>query len=229
MCDTSRTRSVVVLDFDNTCIVNDIGEAVLAYVCRHKFIARPRRQFLHYYALLSRGQHWHACAHASKILAGFSVRKVRAITRACIAEEGATLGKTTLFGKRICTGITVRASIRRLMHKMQKRGVPIWIVSATAQHIIDVAAKEFFSDVQLHTIGIRMKEKRGVLTKQLIRPVPIRSGKVTCIKHYIGKEKPLLAIGDSRGDLAMVSYAKKGMAIRGRSLDKLRIFPTFPA
>src|SRR5262249_40162927 len=61
-------RPFAVLDFDNTCIVNDIAEAVLAHMCRNDLLryrgllARdtppdeyPQRVFRHYYALLAQG------------------------------------------------------------------------------------------------------------------------------------------------------------------------------
>src|ERR1700688_4343182 len=36
--DGARDQPFAVLDFDNTCIVNDIGEATLAFMCRNHLL-----------------------------------------------------------------------------------------------------------------------------------------------------------------------------------------------
>jgi len=46
-------ENYAVLDFDNTCILNDIGHAVLAYTVEHENV--PKEVFLEYYDLVNKG------------------------------------------------------------------------------------------------------------------------------------------------------------------------------
>ena len=82
--DGAHDQPFAVLDFDNTCIVNDVGEATLAYVCRNHLLrygnllpsggqscdpAYHAQVFRHYHQLLNRGDIRPASLLCARILA----------------------------------------------------------------------------------------------------------------------------------------------------------------
>jgi phosphoserine phosphatase len=215
-------RPFAVLDFDNTCIVNDIGEATLAFICRHHLLrygellpcgAQPcdppyhERVFRHYYALLNGGDIRAASLLCARMLAGFTPPEAAAAVAAAIDAEGTVPGETELYGIPIARGLTVRPALRRLTAFAAANGIQIWIVSASPEIAVRAAMQRFGLSGDL--IGLRHRIDGGVLSHALDEPHSIAEGKVDCIKRFIdGRRRPLFAVGDSVYDLAMVEYAE---------------------
>src|ERR1700712_5325230 len=83
--DGAPVQPFAVLDFDNTCIVNDVGEATLAFMCRNQLLRHGgllpagaqdcdpsyhERVFRHYHELLGGGDIRAASLLCARILAG---------------------------------------------------------------------------------------------------------------------------------------------------------------
>jgi phosphoserine phosphatase len=147
-----------VLDFDGTCIVNDIAEATLAYICRNQLLRRAdllasrtqdcarmyhREVFRRYYALLHRGDIQSASLLCARIFAGFSAIEAETIVAAAIAAEGSIPGMEELYGIRIARGLAVRPALRRLIDFLHDNKVQVWIVSASAEIAVRTAMKYF--------------------------------------------------------------------------------------
>src|ERR1700692_3405228 len=116
-------RPFAVLDFDNTCIVNDVGEATLAFMCRNNLLrcgellptgAQPcspayhEQVFRHYYQLLARGDIRSASLLCAGILAGFKPDDAAAAVSAALDAEGNVPGESALYGIPIARGLAVR-------------------------------------------------------------------------------------------------------------------------
>ena len=210
-----------VLDFDDTCIVNDIAEATLAYICRNQLLRRAdllasrtqdcarmyhREVFRRYYALLHRGDIQSASLLCARIFAGFSAIEAETIVAAAIAAEGSILGMEELYGIRIARGLAVRPALRRLIDFLHDNKVQVWIVSASAEIAVRTAMKYFGLSAKL--IALRNKLEGGVISTDLDAPYSIREGKVDCIRTLIDAyHRPVLAIGDSVHDVPMLEYA----------------------
>src|ERR1700682_1115902 len=98
----AREQPFAVLDFDNTCIVNDVGEATLAFMCRKGLLRcgdllRPggqpcnrayhERVFRHYHQILNAGDIRSASLLCAGILAGFKSDEAAAIVSAALDAE----------------------------------------------------------------------------------------------------------------------------------------------
>jgi phosphoserine phosphatase len=210
-----------VLDFDNTCIVNDVGEAALAFLCRNHLLrhgellpsgAQPcdpayhERVFRHYHQLLAGGDIRSASLLCARILAGFRPDEAAAAVAVALDAEGTVPGETELYGIRIALGLAVRPALRRLIEFSAANNIQIWIVSASPEIAVRAAMQRFGLSGNL--IGLRHRIEGEVLSHAFDEPHSIAEGKVDCIRQHIdGRQRPLFAVGDSVYDLPMLEYA----------------------
>jgi phosphoserine phosphatase len=211
-----------VLDFDNTCIVNDVGEATLAFMCGNNLLrcsdllpsgGKPgdptyhAQVFRHYRQLLNGGDIRAASLLCARILAGFKPDEAAAIVAAVLEAERNIPGEAELFGIPIARGLAVRPALQRLIEFSTANAIHIWIVSASPAIAVQAAMQRFGLPGNL--IALRHRIVDGVLSRTLVAPHSIQEGKVDCIKIFIdGKRRPLFAVGDSIYDLPMLEYAR---------------------
>lgn len=218
-------RPFAVLDFDNTCIVNDIAEAVLAHMCRNDLLryrgllARdtppdeyPQRVFRHYYALLAQGDIRAASLLCADLFAGYTREEAAALVRAAMDAEGNIPREGELYGVPIAVGLAVRPALRALSDFLRANAVQIWIVSASPEIAVQTAMQRLGLPGRL--IALRNRMNGEVLSGDVEEPCSIADGKVDCIRTFIdARQRPLLAVGDSIHDLPMIEYAEIGAAV----------------
>ncbi|MBU4274284.1 HAD-IB family phosphatase [Patescibacteria group bacterium] len=225
----TKAPAFAVFDFDNTCIINDIAEATLAYLAtnnlfrdgkllKDKFENYPKAVFENYYKLLDDEKIKEAYKFISKILSGFSVGEINSLVDEVIKFEGEDIKKVELFGRKINKGIKPREQIAELVNFLKNNGVAIWIVSASPEILVRQAMKHF--NIKANLIGVRNTIIDGKITAEPENPLPMFEGKVECIKKFIDKEKrPLLGVGDSINDLPMMEHCEiKAVIDRQNSL-----------
>jgi phosphoserine phosphatase len=218
----SRENPFAALDFDNTCIVNDVGEAALAFVCRHRLLKYDgllpsgmqrhaadyhAQVFRHYHQILEQGDIRAASLLCARIFAGFPREEAASVMAATLDAEGAIAGESELYGLRVARGLAVRPVMRELIDFCAARNIAIWIVSASPAIAVEAAMQRF--GIAGNLIALRHRIENDVLTPDIEEPHSIAEGKVDCIKAFIdGRRRPLLAVGDSIYDLPMVAYAE---------------------
>jgi phosphoserine phosphatase len=221
LADGAPGRPFAVLDFDNTCIVNDVGEATLGFLCRHHLLryggllptgarrcdqAYHERVLHHYYQLMNGGDIRAASLLCARMLAGFEAREAAAVVAAALDAEGTVPGDTELYGVPIARGLSVRPALRRLIDFSTANDIQIWIVSGSPEIAVRAAMQRF--GLSGNPIGLRHRIEGEVLSHALDEPHSIAEGKVDCIKQFIDAgRRPLFAVGDSVYDLPMVEYA----------------------
>ena len=104
-----------------------------------------------------------------------------------------------------------RPAMSSLVRGLAARRCEVWIVSASNGWIIEAAAPTMGFDPG-NALGIRTAVVDGILTDRVVRPVPSEGGKVEVIRRCIG-EVPMLAFGDSLGDLAMLEAADQPVVV----------------
>jgi HAD superfamily phosphoserine phosphatase-like hydrolase len=198
-------KAFAVFDFDNTCIVGDIAESVLAYMARNNFI--DAEVFKKYYALLDVGGIREAYEFCVKAISGMSVSEMRDLTKKVLILEGEEITNDEIFGIKISKGIKSRASVMELMSYLRGRGIEVWIVSSSPAILIEEVARHFGIDAKI--VGVHNIIKDEIITSELENPLPIIEGKVDCIKKFIDSDvRPILGIGDSDSDLPMLEYSE---------------------
>jgi phosphoserine phosphatase len=219
--DRTREPPFAVLDFDNTCIVNDVGEATLAFMCRNHLLrcgdllssgqpcspAYHERVFRHYHYLLNGGDIRAASLLCAGIFAGFKPDEAAAVASAALDAEGSTPGETELFGLPVARGLAARPALQRLIEFSTANAIQMWIVSASPAIAVQAAMRRF--EIPGNLIALRHRIDNEVLARALDEPHSIAEGKVDCIKAFIDRSRrPLFAVGDSVYDLPMLEHAE---------------------
>ena len=220
---TAKPNKVfAVFDFDNTCVVGDIAEAVLDYMASNNLFRGnsvlikgnklskselSKKIYENYYKLLNKGNFKSAYKFITKTLSGFTVKEINNL-----------VGEVLKLGT-----IKPRHDVIALMDYLKTNKVDIWIISASSVFLLSPAMKHF--NIQANFIGMDSFVKNGVLTSLLRRPMPLINGKVKCIKKFINKKiKPILTIGDSINDLPMLEYSDIKVVIdRNNDLKKIAL------
>lgn len=219
--DGERAAPFAVLDFDNTCIVNDVGEATLAFMCRNNLLrcgdllpaggetcspAYHERVFRRYHQLLNSGDIRSASLLCAGILAGFKPDEAAAAVSAAVDAEGTIPGEAELYGIQIACGLAVRPALQKLIEFSNANAIQVWIVSASPAIAVQVAMQRF--GLLGNLIALRHRIDNELLSHAIDEPHSIAEGKVDCIKTFIDRNRrPLFAVGDSVFDLPMVEYA----------------------
>ena len=103
-------------------------------------------------------------------------------------------------------GIRIYQEIRDLIDLMHLHGFDVWIVTGACKYIVQPFAEKYGIPGD-RVIGTEMAIQHGKFTDQPIEPVPYENGKPDAIRRYIGK-KPVFVAGNSRGDMAMMTYCE---------------------
>src|SRR3989344_2088617 len=117
-------KPFAIFDFDNTCIMNDIAEATLAYLCGNKRLRDTgllgegretedsadyhERVFHTYYALLKDGRIKTAYMLNARMFSGFTPGEAEAVALAAITEEGSRIGSKLLYSLHLERGAPPR-------------------------------------------------------------------------------------------------------------------------
>ncbi len=229
---TKKENPFAIFDFDNTCIINDVGEAMFHYLCKNKLLKDfsllgennndadyHEQVFNAYHNLLADGEIKEAYILYAQSFSGFSPEEAEIATRAAIEAEGDTITTVELYGRTIAHGIVLNPATIELFELVKSMGIDVWVVTASVEESVKVAMKYFNLDAKL--IGVRPMVKEGKLTKELQMPASIIEGKVDCMRTYISKEAPLMVVDDSMTGIALLETANIKVAVnRGNALTK---------
>jgi phosphoserine phosphatase len=228
---SGKETPFAIFDFDNTCIINDIGEATFAYMCRNKLLKDTNligqyegdyheAVFKKYYALYGDGKIKEAYTLNSTMFSGLTPQEAGEVVSATIEAEGSEIGETKLYGITIARGLALRPQVIELMQFLKSNGVRVWVVSASTEIAVRVALEHFGIGGDL--IGVKGVVTDGVITRELESPMPIIEGKVECMRKYIDQSQaPLLVIDDSTTGLPILETADiKVVVNRNNALTK---------
>jgi HAD superfamily phosphoserine phosphatase-like hydrolase len=193
--DASRPP-VATFDWDNTCAKGDIGESVMDALDLRDGGDR-NAEYLRLCQTEGKAAGYAYCAFQ---IAGMS------------AAQAAGLAAQVIESRCRSGHIVVRPEMRDLMSAMRECGWQVWIVSASAQVLVQVFAKQYGIDGG-RVIGVRLQtDAKGILLPALDGPMTFREGKVHAIQKFIGL-MPLFAAGDTDTDVEMLQAARHRLLI----------------
>jgi phosphoserine phosphatase len=108
-------------------------------------------------------------------------------------------------------GLRLRPAMRRLMDRLRAAGIDVWVVSASPQPAVEAAAARYGVPAD-HVIAVRTVVHDGLLTAEILRPLPYRQGKADAIAKVLGRS-PVLALGDAWTDYEMLTSALHAVLI----------------
>jgi phosphoserine phosphatase len=97
--------------------------------------------------------------------------------------------------------------MRRLVQVLQAEGFEVWIVSASPEALYQGFLSRELGIPITRVIGVKSVVRGGVVTDQIVPPVPQDAGKLEAIETFV-QDTPLLVAGNSRGDREMILHAR---------------------
>jgi len=183
-----------VFDFDGTLCRQDIGENFLKWQVANRKLQGVdySRDIFQDYQDEVKKDHATGYAMCVRIMKGLQERDVRAWAADFAREH---------------TDQHAFERQKALVDRLLKAGVDVWIVSASAQVLVEAAAPHL-GIAPDHAIGIRGEIKDGKFTGEIVGPVTYRQGKVDAIDGTI-QRRPNFASGNSWTDYEILQYASE--------------------
>ncbi|MBI1932840.1 MAG: haloacid dehalogenase-like hydrolase [Ignavibacteriales bacterium] len=98
--------------------------------------------------------------------------------------------------------------MKELIRQLKQNNFEIWIITASPEAMYQQFLSESLNIPITNIIGVKSVISNGLITDQIILPVPQDHGKKDAIESFV-QERPLLSVGNSRGDKEMIEYASK--------------------
>jgi phosphoserine phosphatase len=188
----AKGPKIAAFDADGTLWDADAGETFFDWQIKNNDLAefKGRDPWAHYKALKKPdprvGYVWLA-----QINEGKKLSEVREWAAQCFAEKKPW---------------PVFESQRRLIEKLRSLGFEIYVVTASVKWAVEPVAALLRIDYD-HVIGIETKVVDGVVTKEVKPPITWREGKAEGLLAKTGGVRPILASGNTFGDIALLECA----------------------
>lgn len=181
----------VVFDADGTLWRGDVGEDFLRYAIHQKLYGGSYRR----YESLLKDSPARAYAYCVEVMAGQSEERLTAECAAFFAERYA--GRIFRF-------------VRPLLNRLRRANCSVWICSASPKWNVIPGALALGIPSE-HVIAVDCDVTSGVLTGEVMQPVPVGPGKV----HWLKRRQlvPVLAVGNGELDVDMLEYARHALVV----------------
>lgn len=209
-------QRIAVFDMDNTLLIDDIGDALFAYLKREEqetpvTIDGSRIPFTwHEYeeSIRTEGKRV-AYRKVVSAMANVTVKKIIETSRLVMNLEESSI---PLEGIEVPVP-RVNPTMITFLEWLRERDFLIYIISATNSITVQVTAEEYFGIPASRIFGVipvtREDPVHGtVLTAEVAEPVTVGQGKVDAYRQLIGEEPPVFSAGDSDSDLEMLDLTR---------------------
>jgi phosphoserine phosphatase len=199
LCGTNHhLKRIAAFDLDNTLIIGDIGEAVLAQLLIDgASVGITWKEYLR----LKKKSPREAFERAVSDMAALEVSTVHDATIRVLRKESPSLN---VEGFEVLVP-TPHPAMMRLIGILSSLDYEIWVISASNDISVKATASEWLRISPQRVFGIRSRVEKGKLWSELEQPVPIGRGKVELFKKFAGSSPPLISAGDSLQDLPLLS------------------------
>lgn len=96
--------------------------------------------------------------------------------------------------------------MRELVSVLHKHDFEVWIITASPEALYQKFLSRELGIPTTRILGVKSVVKDGIVTDQMIEPVPQDEGKRLAIETFV-QARPLLAGGNSRGDAEMINFS----------------------
>lgn len=113
----------------------------------------------------------------------------------------------------IWRGLRSRPALEALIRVAETQGIDTWIISATNEWTVAVAASDFGVPAA-RVIGNRSIVRDHMILAERDSPVTWRHGKVQAYERYVAiDDRPVLAVGDSWTDFELLDFAEDAILL----------------
>lgn len=96
--------------------------------------------------------------------------------------------------------------MKQLIANLKEYGFEVWILTASPEYLYQKFLSEELGLPDTQILGVKSVVANGVLTDEIIMPIPQDDGKANVIPTFI-KTRPLIVGGNSRGDMDMLNQS----------------------
>jgi phosphoserine phosphatase len=184
---------IAAFDADGTLWDLDVGETFFDYQIHHCDLA-PLKSYPDpwaYYLELKKQDHRAAYTWLAQI------------------NENQTLAQVRNWAERAVSQLQpfpVLRSMQTLVQFLKTRQIKVFVITASVKWAVEPAALRFYDISYENVLGVETKvvEPGGLITAQGIEPVTWREGKAEALLKATGGRPPLLAVGNTDGDIALL-------------------------
>jgi len=97
--------------------------------------------------------------------------------------------------------------MQSLISTLKQNDFEIWIITASPEGMYQQFLSKALGIPITHIVGIKSIIKDGIITDEIIKPVPQDHGKKWAIESFV-QGIPLFVAGNSRGDKEMIEFSK---------------------
>ncbi|MFH1000459.1 MAG: haloacid dehalogenase-like hydrolase [Bacteroidota bacterium] len=97
--------------------------------------------------------------------------------------------------------------VKELINTLKRNNFEVWIVTASPEGMYQQFLSKEFDIPLTNIVGVKSVIKNGIITDEIVFPVPQDQGKKEAIETFI-QDQPLFAAGNSRGDKEMIEFGK---------------------
>jgi phosphoserine phosphatase len=97
--------------------------------------------------------------------------------------------------------------MRDLICQLKHHGFEVWVVTGSPQALYQQFLSRQLRIPITNIIGVKSVIRGGVVTDEIVPPVPQDHGKKEAIETFI-QDRPLFVAGNSRGDKEMIEYSR---------------------
>lgn len=96
--------------------------------------------------------------------------------------------------------------MKEFIANLKEYGFEVWILTASPEFLYQKFLSEELGLSEVNIIGMKSVVVDGILTDEIILPIPQDDGKANVIPTFI-KTRPLIVGGNSRGDMDMINQS----------------------
>ena len=200
--DSSELKPpIVAVDADGTLWDTDVGEMFFKWIIQHQLVPLPADPWAHYHQLKQQDPSiayvWLAqilCGHKLDLIINW-------------AEEMTATWPIPVFREQ-----------QELIKRLQQKGAFIYVVTASVSWGLIPALKKYFHLESSSVIGVEtLIDQAGYVTNIPKQPITYKKGKAEALLTKTRGQKPILAMGNSLGDVQMLELADIAVAIKSPS------------
>ena len=182
---------IAAFDADGTLWDADAGETFFDWEIKHARLKNLPEDPWHYYESTKKVDPIKAYVWLAQINAGHSLAQVREWAKSCFGEHKEW---------------PVFASQKRLVDLLRELDFEIYVVTASIKWAVEPLASLYGIDYD-HVLGITTHPVDGNVGMETVFPVTWREGKAEGLLHATRGVRPILASGNTLGDIALLGTA----------------------
>ncbi len=194
----SHNELIAVFDLDNTLLDGDIGEATFAQLKADGEF--KDFSYANYLQEIENGNFQRAFLDMAVSMKGLTIEKLIQTTHKVLNKKGQMIEFKENNKNFYSVAPSANRNLLNMLLFLKANNFKIKIISSSPDIIVKTVATRLFGIDPKNSIGLKNKTKNGILTEELLEPIPIADGKEQVYKSIFNNTPPIISAGDSIND-----------------------------